>query len=154
MTQKKGLEPQQCCFELRHQRLRFGWQNLHILDYTKNPHFVIFRRNFFPKGEYSFQLSAFFYFSWNCPWRAEFKSVEFKTAELVSCKIKILGVTVVRKAEAAASNRAINHFLRLLRYSLTSSSFLSTKILVFWKKFRGFLVKRLFFLSKIIPFET
>ena len=57
---------------------------------------------FFEK--YSIQFSAFFSFSWNCPWRAEFRS-----AELVSCIIYVSAVIAVRTPEVAGSNLANDH---------------------------------------------
>ena len=77
-------------------------------------------KNFFRKENIQFSSQRYFSFSWNCPWRAEFKS-----AELMSCIIHVSGVTAVQIPDVAGSNPAIDHILCLSRH-LTSSYNLTT----------------------------
>ena len=104
-------------------------------------------KNFFRKENIQFSSRRFSSFSWNCPWRAEFKS-----AELVSWIIQVSAVTTVRTPEEAGSNSAVDQiFLRLFRFSLTSPYFLTAQIRVFFDKNLRFFGKWAFFSQKL-PF--
>ena len=78
---------------------------------------------FFRKENIHFSSRRFFI----CPEIAhDAQSLQVCAESLMSSLKHMSGVTAVRKPEVAGSNRAIDHFLRLFRYSLTRSYF-STK---------------------------
>ena len=87
--------------------------------------FVIFRRKTF------FEMKIF-----NSVVGVFFNEIAYDAqAQLVSCIIQASRVTAVRKPELTVSDPAVDHtFLRLFRYSLTRSYFLTTRNSVFSTK--------------------